>query len=364
MTALTTAEPLRIGILGAARICGLSIVEPARVLGHRLVAVAARSPERAAAFAREHGVERTVATYDELINDPEIDVVYNPLPNGLHGRWNIAAARAGKHVLAEKPSAANAVEAEAVRAAVDESGVVFMEAFHYPYHPLWQRICALLDEGFVGEVEHIEALLRMPAPADDDPRWALDLAGGSTMDLGCYSLSCLRLLGAYAGGSPTVVAARADERPRHLGVDERLLVDVTYPSGATGNGGSDMDYNGRDFHLTIRGTRGELHAPFFAVPSEDDRLMLRPNDGPETIEHLGHRSSYVSQLEVFAAAVRDGGPVLTNAAWSVGTMETIDTAYELAGLPPRQPTDSTEVMVRVDPAALHADMDAIIDPTL
>jgi predicted dehydrogenase len=328
---------LRIGILGAARICGLSIVEPAHILGHRLVAVAARSPERAAAFAQEHRVERVVATYDDLINDPEIDVVYNPLPNGLHGRWNIAAARAGKHVLAEKPSAANAAEARAVKDAVEAAGVVFMEAFHYPYHPLFERISALLEEGFVGEIEHIEALLRMPAPPDSDPRWDLSLAGGSTMDLGCYSLSCLRLLGRYAGGSPTVAAARADERPGHPGVDERLLVDVAYPSGAIGNGGSDMDFEGRDFHLTIRGTEGELHAPSFAVPSEDDRLFLRPADGPETVEHLGLRSSYVSQLEVFADAVLRGGPVLTDAAWSVGNMEMIDTAYDMAGLAPRNP---------------------------
>ena len=100
-----TTLPLRIGILGAARIADRSIVGPARATGHRLAAVAARDPERAEAFASTHGVERGLDSYADLVADPSIDVVYNPLANGLHGPWNLAALAAGKHVLTEKPSA-------------------------------------------------------------------------------------------------------------------------------------------------------------------------------------------------------------------------------------------------------------------
>lgn len=337
MTESGRAEPLRIGILGASRIADLSIVKPATATGHRLVAVAARDPHRAQEFAQRHGVERVHATYDGLLADLEVDAVYNPLANGLHGPWNLRALAAGKHVLAEKPSAANAAEARTVRDAAARAGVVFTEAFHYPYHPLFQRVVELLEQGAVGDVEHVETFLGMPAPPDTDPRWSLELAGGSTMDLGCYALSCTDLLGRFAGGSPRVIAGKAEERGGAPGVDERLTVDLAYPSGATGRAGSDMAFDGWDFHLIVTGTEGEIHVPDFPRPHEDDRLVLQ-RGGEETVEHLGSRSSYTYQLEAFAAAVRDGAPVVTDADFSVRAMELIDAAYTAAGLAPRRST--------------------------
>src|SRR4051812_44301115 len=113
MTAPT--NPLRIGILGAARIAELAIVKPAKATGTRLVVIGARDRRRAEAFATVHGVERAVGSYEEVLADPDVEVVYNPLPNALHGPWNLAAMRAGKHVLSEKPFASNAVEATLVR---------------------------------------------------------------------------------------------------------------------------------------------------------------------------------------------------------------------------------------------------------
>src|SRR5262245_57629949 len=114
---------LRIGVLGASRIAELAIVGPARELGHRLVAVAARDPLRARAFADKHGVERVVASYDDVINDPEVDVVYNPLANAQHAPWNLAAVNAGKPVLTEKPFARNRAEAQRVAEAAASTGV-------------------------------------------------------------------------------------------------------------------------------------------------------------------------------------------------------------------------------------------------
>lgn len=337
MTNDAPTEPLRIGILGASRIADLSIVKPAAVTGHRLVAVAARDPERAQAFAASHGVERVHATYDDLLADPEVEAVYNPLANGLHGPWNLRALAAGKHVLAEKPSAANAAEARTVRAAVARAGVVFMEAFHYPYHPLFQRVTELLHQGTIGEVRRVETFLGMPAPPDTDPRWSLDLAGGSTMDLGCYALSCAELVGRFAGGAPRVISGTAEERATSPGVDERLRVDLAYPSGATGTAGSDMAFGGWDFHVKVTGTEGEILVPDFPRPHEDDRLVLR-RGGDETVERLGSRSSYTYQLEAFATAVRQGAPVTTDADFSVRVMDLIDAAYAAVGLPPRRST--------------------------
>lgn len=155
-------EPLRIGILGAARIAGKAIVEPARLTGARLVAVAARDAERAQAFAAEHGVERVHAGYDDVINDPDVEVIYNPLANGLHGPWNLKAIAAGKHVLTEKPSASNAAEAAQVRDAAREQGVVLMEGFHYVFHPVTRRLHELLSKGELGELQHVETTMVMP----------------------------------------------------------------------------------------------------------------------------------------------------------------------------------------------------------
>ncbi|GAA2486449.1 Gfo/Idh/MocA family oxidoreductase [Terrabacter carboxydivorans] len=327
------AQPLRIGVLGAARIAPLSLVEPAAATGHRLVAVAARDVARARAFADEHGVERVLESYAAVLADPDVEVVYNPLPNSLHAEWNVRAAEAGKHVLAEKPSALDADEARRVRDAVAASGVVFMEAFHFPYHPLMRRLCALLDQSAVGEVRHVQAILRMPAPPDGDPRWSRELGGGATTDLGCYSIAALRLLGRFVGGEPRLVGARREDRAGRPGVDERLFLEVAYPSGATGSGGSDMDSAERDMALTVTGDAGEIVVPMFAVPHEDDSLVVRRHGEPEVVEHLGTRTSYTYQLEAFASAVRNGRAVTTDADWAVGNAQLIDAAFVAASTP-------------------------------
>ncbi|MBM6406033.1 Gfo/Idh/MocA family oxidoreductase [Phycicoccus sp. CSK15P-2] len=338
----TSTDPLRIGVLGAARITELALLSPARALGVEVVACAARDPRRAREFADRHGIPRVHTSYAELLADPDVEAVYDPLPNGLHGHWNRRAAEAGKHVLAEKPSAANADEARATLEAVRASGVVLMEAFHYPYHPLWQRAVGIVRDGGVGEVRHVEATLSMPDPGADDPRWNPALAGGSTMDLGCYSLSALRLLGALLGGPPRLTGASARAREGAPGVDAELWVDVEYPSGVTGRGGSRMDAAELDFHLTVQGTAGTLHVPSYPLPHLDDSLVLRAADGTETVEHLGERSSYTYQLEVFRAAVREDAPVLTDAQDAVEQMELVDAAYRLAGMEPHHPTPHGE----------------------
>lgn len=328
--------PLRIGILGAARIAELSIVKPAAATGQRLVAVAARDVGRARAFAAAHGVERVHETYDDLLADPEIEVVYNPLANALHGPWNLRAIASGKHVLSEKPFAANAAEARVVADAARAAGVSVVEAFHYPFHPLFQRACELIATGAVGTVRHVETVLRMPAPPDSDPRWDLELAGGSTMDLGCYALHCQRQLGLrFLGGEPVVEAGRGRERPGRPGVDESLSVELVFPSGATGSAGSEMSAELWDFHLTVTGTEGVMHVPDFPRPHEDDRLVLRRDGQPEVIEHLGGRSSYTYQLEALTAHLRQGTPLPYDVTDAVPQAELVDAAYFAAGFLPR-----------------------------
>jgi len=328
------SEPLRIGVLGAARISGSSLIGPARATGHRIVAVAARDRSRAEAYAAEHGVERVAGSYAELIDDPEVEVVYNPLANGLHGPWNLAALAAGKHVLSEKPSASNAEEAAEVREAAAKAGTVFMEAFHYLFHPVTRRLHEVLASGEIGELRHVEAMVAIPAPPDTDPRWSLSLAGGAVMDLGCYGLHALRMLAPWAGGAPRLVSARGGQRAGAPGVDEWLDADLAFPGGATGSARCHMAYDGLEMSCRIIGSRGEVRAPNFVLPQRDDRVVVRTGDGERT-ERLGTRSSYTYQLEAFADRVRGGAPLPLDADDAVATMTLIDAAYRAAGFEPR-----------------------------
>jgi predicted dehydrogenase len=324
--------PLRVGVLGAARISALSVIGPAATTGDRLVAVAARDRSRAEAFAARHGIERVVDSYAALVADPEVEVVYNPLANALHAPWNLAAVRAGKHVLTEKPSASNAEEAREVRDAVAAAGVRLMEGFHYPYHPLHARLHELVRSGELGDLRTVEIHMVMPRPDDDDPRWRLDLSGGGLMDVGCYGLHALRLLGRLLGGAPRVVGARAGERDP--GVDAWLDAELELPGGVPATMRCGMTAPAFDFSYRLVGTRGQAFAPDFPRPHESDVIEVTTPDGTR-VEELGRRSSYTYQLEALAAHLRDGAPLITDADDAVATMELIDDTYRAAGLDPR-----------------------------
>ncbi|MGW0827240.1 Gfo/Idh/MocA family protein [Streptomyces sp. NPDC002845] len=328
------SEPLRIGILGAARIAERAIITPARAGGHRLVAVAARDRDRARAFADAHGVERVADSYAELVADPEVDVVYNPLANGLHGPWNLAALKAGKHVLTEKPSASNAEEAAEVRDAAAEAGTVFMEGFHYLFHPVTRRLHELLDSGELGELRHVETVVAMPPPPDGDLRWSFPLAGGALMDLGCYGLHAQRMLAPWAGGAPRVVSASGGDRESAPGVDAWLDAELTFPGGATGSGRCSMLHDGWQASCRVVGTLGEATAVDFVLPHQDPRVVVRTKEGERT-EQLDGRSSYAYQLDAFAAHVREGAPSALDAEDALATMRLIDECYEKAGFGPR-----------------------------
>ena len=167
--------------------------------------------------------------YAALLADPEIDAIYNPLPNGLHAEWTIAALEAGKHVLCEKPFTANATEAEAVAAVAARTGLVVMEAFHYRYHPLAQRMREIVESGELGTIRRVEAALCFPLPKFSDIRYQYDLAGGATMDVGSYTVHLARLLGCE---EPEVRSAEA--KLHTPDVDRAMRAELTFPSGHTG----------------------------------------------------------------------------------------------------------------------------------
>ena len=246
---------LRIGILGAARIAPSALIKPTRRCGGAtVVAVAARDQERATEFARKQGIPRVLRSYAELIEDPEIDAVYNPLPNGLHGHWTIAALRAGKHVLCEKPFTANADEARAVVEVVNGNpGLVVMEAFHYQYHPLTKRLVEIVRSGELGNISKVDIAFSAPLWKKGDIRYQLELAGGATMDMGCYPMSLLRLL------VPGPRVNKAEAKLSSPGVDRAMDAHFSLPDGGSAHIGCSMFSSSvLRLHAEITGDNGKI----------------------------------------------------------------------------------------------------------
>jgi len=367
-------ERVRIGTLGAARITPAALIKPARhVPDVTVTAVAARDPDRARQFAAKHGIPVVHASYDALIADPGIDAIYNPLPNSLHAPWTLRAIEAGKHVLCEKPFTSNAAEAEQVAAAAKGSGLVVMEAFHYRYHPLARRMLDVVagpDTGQVvagpgtgqvvagpgtgqvvagadavaepgpvagqgaagelGALRYLEAWVCSPLPRFSDIRYSFDLAGGATMDVGCYAINCLRLLGP---GEPQVVEARAKLHGPY--VDRAMTASFRFPGGATGRMTASL-WSSQVLRISVKavGDRGVLRVLNFLAPQVYNRLTVSAN-GYTRHERVRGEATYTYQLRAFAAAVLRREPVITTPDDAVATMTIIDDIYRAAGLPLR-----------------------------
>ncbi len=322
---------MRIGILGAARIAPLALIKPARGNAEVVVAaVAARDVSRAQAFAAKHGIARVHDSYEALIADPDLDAVYNPLPNGLHGRWTRAALTAGKHVLCEKPFTANAAEAREIAELAAKSERVVMEAFHYRYHPLTLRAEQIIASGELGKLKRVEAALCFPLPKFSDIRYDYSLAGGATMDVGCYAVHMVRTFG---GSTPEVVSAQAKLRDPQ--VDRAMTAELRFAAGHTGRVRCSM-WSSHLLQLSAKvvGDRGEMRVLTPVAPFR--RLSVRSADG-NRVERFPGRATYAYQLDAFAAAVLRGEPVKTTPEDAIENMTVIDAIYRAAGLPLRKP---------------------------
>ncbi|WP_431236987.1 Gfo/Idh/MocA family protein [Mycolicibacterium aichiense] len=326
-----TGRPVRIGILGAARIAANALIKPAKDNSEVVVAaVAARDASRAQEFAAKHGIAGVHDSYEALIDDPDVDAVYNPLPNSLHGKWTRAALKAGKHVLCEKPFTANAAEAREIADLAAESDRVVMEGFHYRYHPFAARVEQIIASGELGTVERVEAASCFWLPKFSDFRYDFALGGGSLMDLGCYAVDMVRTFG---GSTPEVVSAQAKLRGSQI--DRAMTAELRFPEGHTGRvhcamWAKDLPH----FTAKIVGTRGELRLNPL-IPFQ--RFSVRSADG-KRVERFPARATYAYQLEAFAAAVLRGEPVKTTPEEAVQNMTVIDGIYRAAGLSVRNPS--------------------------
>jgi len=325
---------IRVGLIAASRIAESAVVEPAwSVPGVTVSAIAARDRGRASEAADRWSIPRVFDSYAELIASDDIDAVYVGTPAALHREWAIAAIEAGKHVLCEKPFAANASDAARIADVAADSDVVVMEAFHWRYHPLVTQMRSILDSGVLGQIERVDARFDVHASAipSTDIRWNLAIGGGAMMDIGCYPASWVRWA---IEGEPTV--ERATAICPVPDIDGSMYAELSWPSGVTGTifGSMISDTPGHTASLEIVGTRASMFVDNPLAPQTGASLQVRTPDGATDYPVLPG-STYEAQLVAFRDAVAFGAPFPTTALDGVATMTLIDACYTAAGLSPR-----------------------------
>jgi predicted dehydrogenase len=293
--------PLRWGVLGVAKI--LNRLRPAFLASKTacVQAVASRCPDRARAAARDLGCQTAYGSYDELLADPAVEVIYIPLPNALHPEWTIKAAERGKHVLCEKPLCPTAAEAADVVAFCRAHGVRLMEGFMWPHHPRTHRIRQTIDEGVIGEVRRVTGTLtfKMDPLDPTNVRMCPDLAGGSLLDVGCYPVAGIR----WAMGAEPV---RAFARARHChGVDVEASGHLLFADDRVAAFDCAFTLPYRAW-LEVVGTNGTIRVPRMWAPHPRAAWEVEVNGQP-VVEHVVEgEDQIVRMLDEFAAAVRDG----------------------------------------------------------
>ncbi len=320
----SSAGPLRIGVLGAARIARLFVdaVRPSAKV--TVTAVASRDVERAKSFARELGIARVHASYDALFADPDIDAVYVPLPNNLHAQWSIEAASAGKHVLCEKPLAANAAQARAMFEAARKHGVYLVEAYPYRAQPQTLKVRELLAAGAIGRLQLIQASFGFPLTDAANIRMDPALAGGALMDAGSYPVSFVRTV---AGVAPSRVLALS--RWGSTGVDVSTMATLEHADGLLAQISCSFT-TARHRHAFIAGDAGSISTTYFndTGPTFPPLVELRRGSGwdaaRESIETAA-TAGFLAEAESFHDLVRFGWDRWTGAT----PEESIDIAMTL-----------------------------------
>jgi predicted dehydrogenase len=322
---------LRWGVLGVARIATVKVI-PAMQRGQfsTVTAIASREPGKARQAAQSLGIPKSYGSYEALLDDPEIDAVYNPLPNHLHVPWSIRAAERGKHVLCEKPIALSAGEARQLLAVRDRTGVRMQEAFMVRTHPQWLKARALVRDGHIGE---LRGMLGAFSYFNDDPaniRNLPEIGGGALMDVGCYLLNTSRFI---FGREPLRAVAAIDRDPTMR--TDRLTSLILDYGGAhlVGTCSTQMvPYQ----HVQILGTRGriEIRIPFNAPPDRPCEVFLDTGadlfGGGQTRIEVPTCNQYTLQGDLFSQAVLTGTEVPEPLEDAVRNMEWIEAAFRSA----------------------------------
>jgi predicted dehydrogenase len=323
-------QTLTWGVLSTATI-GVRSVIPAMQRSERcrVLGVASRDAARARAAAEELGLSRAYGSYEELLTDPDVDAVYNPLPNHLHVPWTVRAAEHGKHVLCEKPLARTAEEARTLLEVRDRTGVTIQEAFMVRTHPQWLAVRDLVSTGELGELRAVQGFFSYDNRDPSDIRNVADIGGGGMLDIGCYPVTTTRFV---TGREPTRVVATLDRDPVS-GVDRLGSAVLEFPGVQ-----ASFVYGTQTFpyqRMTFVGTAGrvDVEVPFNAPSDRPCRLFRyrdgAPTEAPEVIE-LPPCDQYTVAADAFAAAVLSGAPAPVSLEDSVQNMRVLDALFRSA----------------------------------
>ena len=325
------SDKLRWGVLSTANIA-LQKVIPAMQLGKHssVFAIASRDLARARQAAAALGIPTAYGSYRELLADPNIDAIYNPLPNQLHIPWTIKAAEAGKHVLCEKPLSLTVAEAETLLAVRARTGVKIGEAFMVNCHPQWLRLRELLAEGRIGELRSIVGVFSYFNADPSNIRNRVECGGGALMDIGCYLIHASR----YAFGlQPTRVVASIDRDPA-MHTDRLTSALLEFPGGhSVFTCGTQLVPYQRIHFLGTRG-RIEIEIPFNAPPDRPTRLFIDSSgdlsgSGIAT-ETFPICDQYTQQGDAFSKAVLEGREVPVPLEDAIGNMAVIEAIFNSA----------------------------------
>jgi D-xylose 1-dehydrogenase (NADP+, D-xylono-1,5-lactone-forming) len=312
------------GILSTAQI-NLPILAAARASDRaEVIAVASRDSGRAEAYAREHGLERAHGSYEALLEDPDIEAVYIPLPNGLHVPWTLRALEAGKHVLCEKPFSRRAGDVERAFDLAESLGLVLSEAFMYRHHPQTAKLAELVAQKAIGQLRVVRAAFSFPLAAErgaDDTRFDPELEGGAMMDVGCYCVNAIRLL----AGEPERVSAAQVLGPS--GVDVVFAGTLSHAAGVVAHFDCGFILPRRS-ELEVVGEEGSL---FVATPFlvSSPGIELRRAEDVEQVA-VEAADSYLLELENVSAAIRGEATLLLGRDDAVGQARTIEALYGAA----------------------------------
>ncbi|HCS50783.1 Gfo/Idh/MocA family oxidoreductase [Rubinisphaera sp.] len=320
-------DNVRWGILSTAKI-GTKQVIPAmqKAANCEIVAISSRNQKNAQSTADELGIAKAYGSYEELLADPEIDAIYNPLPNHMHVDWSIAALKAGKHVLCEKPLGLTAADAQRlVDEAAQHPDLKVMEAFMYRHHPQWQKAKEIVDSSTLGQLCTIDCTFSYFNRDGGNIRNQKDLGGGSLMDIGCYPISLSRFI---YGTEPNRVLGSIDIDPEYK-IDRLASVVMEFPTGtSTFTCSTQMVPYQR---VNIFGTEGrfEIEIPFNAPIDRPCKAWLQTASRTETLE-FPVCSQYTIQGELFANAILKNTPVPTPLCDAIANMKTIEAIFASA----------------------------------
>ena len=316
-----TATPAKLGwgILGPGRIAPRIVRALDGNPRGELRAVAGRDPERARAFAERHGGPTVHPTFEALLADPAVDVVYIALPNGLHAAWTIAALDAGKHVLCEKPLALTVADVDAIAAAAARNGRIAVEAFMYLHHPQTLRMLELVRSGVLGDVQVVNGAFSFLLDRPSDPRIDPEQGGGSLWDVGCYPVSVARRI---AGTEPDGIAgfARFDER----GVDRTFAGALRFPGGMLAHFESGFTAPDRE-RIEVVGSAATLvvEHPFLPAPDGPPPSLILLRDGAAESVAVPSVDDYREEVDDLQAAILDGREPRVDLAFSRGNIATL-----------------------------------------